>query len=170
MISCKQFKDYITDNLNENEKKTFELHMKNCERCQKAFKSEMLIIEAFDAVPKIKAPHGFAAEVLSEVYFVQKKSFAWAVYTVCVLFLVFLTGFLTNFSSDVVFAKTTAFFEITNGLGHSLYLAVNNISSVLYNNIPTSSLLTGILLTTVFFITGYALLKTAFVTNNTKKR
>ncbi len=170
MISCKQFKDYITDNLKENEKTAFEQHMKSCERCQKAYKSEMLIIEAFDAVPKIKAPHGFVAEVLNEVHFAQKKSFAWAVYSACVLFLMFLTGFLTNFSSDTVFAKLTAFSEITNGLGHSLYLAVNNISSVLYNNMPTSSLLTGVLLTTVFFITGYALLKTAFVTNNTKKR
>lgn len=170
MITCKQFKDYVLDNLSESKKKSFEVHMNGCERCKRAFNEEKIIISAFSAVPKVQTPHGFSHKIIDDVHLIKSKSFAWKVYVASIVALFGITGFLTDFSVKIALTKISVFTEIANSLGHSIYVAINNISSVLYDNIPAGTFTTGLILTLSFFVTGFILYKTAFSESEVKKR
>jgi len=170
MIKCKQFKDYIIDNLSKEERKSFEEHMGVCERCKRAYNEEMMIISAFSKVPKVKPPHGLSEQIIDNVKMLKRKSIAWKIYAASVIALITATGFFSDFSLNVLLTKINVFTEIANSVGHSVYVVVNNISTVLYNNIPANSFATGVVLTVSFFITGVILFKTAFAENVIKKR
>ncbi len=102
-MNCKEFNDklslFIDDELNNEEKKQIEEHIKDCNNCRKQYVILKKIVDELNAVPQEQLPEGYCKNLHNKLKQVHKKSkikFNWRRYTIvaATVVLVFVAGFI----------------------------------------------------------------------------
>jgi hypothetical protein len=72
---------YIDQDLDPEEKKTFELHIGECPGCKEVVEGQIAVHHIFGSGERFEAPYGFATRVMARIEEYEKRVSFWGFFT-----------------------------------------------------------------------------------------
>lgn len=90
-MECAQVKQmisrYVDQNLDPQEKRTLEHHLRACPGCQEAIEGQMAVHQLLGSAEKFEAPLGFATRVMARLEERERRPSFWSFFTLQPAFL-----------------------------------------------------------------------------------
>ncbi|MBI4764802.1 MAG: zf-HC2 domain-containing protein [Deltaproteobacteria bacterium] len=78
---------YVDQDLDPDEKKAFELHLRECPGCEEALAGQMAVHHLFSSTERFEAPYGLATRVMARIEENEKRTPFWGFFTLQPTFL-----------------------------------------------------------------------------------
>lgn len=109
-MDCAQIKQmisqYVDQDLDPQEQRTFEHHLRACPGCQEALEGQMAVHHLLGSAEKFEAPLGFATRVMARIEEKERRPSFWSFFTLQPAFLRM---------AEVAFALVIVFIGMVSG-------------------------------------------------------